>query len=87
MPRSEHDQAYWGRRARKKSSGEVIRSVSFFGIGRVGARVRPGDTITLPLEKDWDHYDKHQAQAANILGVKVVTSADAPSAIKAIWKA
>src|SRR5688572_4624643 len=48
MGQAEHDKAYWGRRARKASSGEVIRNASFFGIGRVGARSRGGDAIVLP---------------------------------------
>jgi hypothetical protein len=82
----QHDQAYWGRRARKASSGEIVRSASFFGIGKVGARSRSGDSITLPPRSKWDHYDKHQAQAAQVLGIKVIESEDAPSAIKAEWK-
>jgi hypothetical protein len=86
MARADFDRAYWGRRARKASSGEVIRSASFFGIGKVGARSRTGDSITLPPQEHWDHYDKHQAEAARILGIKVNISADAPSAIKAEWK-
>jgi hypothetical protein len=86
MGQAEHDQAYWGRRARKASSGEVVRSASFFGLGKVGARARGGDTITLPPRKRWDHYDKHQAEAAAVIGLKVVESEDAPSAIKAEWK-
>lgn len=86
MDSAAHQAAYWGRRARKKSSGEVIRSASFFGIGKVGARSRPGKEITLPPSKKWDHYDKHMAQAAGILGIKVVQSDDAPSAIEAKWK-
>jgi hypothetical protein len=87
MDPATHKQAYWGRRARKASSGEVIRSVSFFGIGTVGARSRAGDSITLPPSNTWDHYDKHQAQAAAVLGIKVIQSPDAPSATKAEWKA
>lgn len=86
MGAAEHDRAYWGRRARKASSGEVIRSVSFFGLGKVGARSRSGDSITLPPRSKWDHYDKHQAEAARVLGIKVVESDEAPSAIKAEWK-
>lgn len=86
MGSQDYDRAYWGRRARKRSSGEVIRSESFFGLGKVGARSRGGDTITLPPSDKWDHYDKHMAQAAQVLGLKIVTSEDAPSAIKAEWK-
>jgi hypothetical protein len=86
MGPAEYDRHYWGRRARKRSSGEVIRSVSFFGLGRVGARSRTADSITLPPRNQWDHYDKHQASAAQILGIKVVESAEAPSAVKAEWK-
>ena len=74
----QHDKLYWGRRARKASSGEVIRKKSFFGIGCVGARTREGDSITLPPSSRWDHYDKHMAQAAAVLGIKVVQSEDAP---------
>jgi hypothetical protein len=88
MSSVEHDRAYWGRRARKSSSGEVIRSASFFGLGKVGARARRGDSIILPPRKIWDHYDKHQASAAAILGIKVIESEDAPSALKAAdWEA
>lgn len=86
MDSQDHDRAYWGRRARKASSGEVIRHASFYGIGKVGCRTRGGDSITLPPRKLWDHYDKHQACAAQILGIKVIESEDAPSAIKAEWK-
>ena len=86
MAPEEHDRHYWGRRARKKSSGEVIRSVSFFGLGRVGARSRQGESITLPPRTKWDHYDKHQAEAARVLGIKVIESEDAPSAVRAEWK-
>jgi hypothetical protein len=86
MSPAEHDRAYWGRRARKRSSGEIIRSASFFGIGKVGARARGGDTITLPPRSQWDHYDKHQASAAQVIGIKIVEAEDAPSAIKAEWK-
>jgi hypothetical protein len=86
MASADYDKAYWGRRARKASSGEVIRQASFFGIGRVGARSRSGDSITLPPSDLWDHYDKHMASAAHALGIAVVKSEDAPSAIKAVWK-
>lgn len=86
MSGPDHDRAYWGRRARKSSSGEVIRRASFFGLGTVGARSRQGDSIILPPRSKWDHYDKHQAQAATVLGIKVIESEDAPSALKAEWK-
>ncbi len=85
MSGPEHDANYWGRRARKRSSGEVIRSASFFGLGKVGARCRTADHITLPPRQKWDHYDKHQASAAAVLGIKVIESEDAPSAVKAVW--
>lgn len=86
MGSKDHDQAYWGRRARKASSGEIIRAASFFGIGLVGARSRGGDSIVLPMSTNWDHYDKHMSQAASVLGLKVIQDPDAPSAIKAEWK-
>jgi hypothetical protein len=86
MSREEYDRHYWGRRARKRSSGEVIRSASFFGLGKVGARSRTGTEIVLPPREKWDHYDKHQASAAEVLGIKVVESPEAPSAVKAEWK-
>lgn len=85
MPREEYDRAYWGRRARKRSSGEVIRAVSFFGIGQVGCRSHKDTKITLPPQHLWDHYDKHQAEAAHVLGLKVEISEDAPSAKEAKW--
>jgi hypothetical protein len=86
MSSADHDKAYWGRRARKFSSGEIIRAASFFGLGRVGARSRTASSITLPPSDNWDHYDKHMAQAAGVLGIAVIKSEDAPSAIKAVWK-
>lgn len=85
MTGEEHHKAYWGRRARKRSSGEVIRAVSFFGIGKVGCRSRGGDSITLPPHAKWDHYDKHMAQAAGVLGLGVKIDENAPSAEKAVW--
>jgi len=81
-----YSEAYWGRRARKYSSGEVIRAASFFGIGEVGARTRVDTKIVLPPSKIWDHYDKHMARAASVLGIEVVESEDAPSVLKASWK-
>lgn len=81
-----YQEAYWGRRARKKSSGEVIRATSFFGIGQVGARSHQGDSITLPPHSQWDHYDKHMAQAAQVLGLKVIEDDNAPSVTSAKWK-
>jgi hypothetical protein len=86
MSGEEHKTAYWGRRARKKSSGEVIRSASFFGLGKVGCRSRTDTKIVLPPHSKWDHYDKHMAQAADVLGIKIEISEDAPCAEKAIWK-
>lgn len=86
MGSTEYQQAYWGRRARKASSGEVIRSASFFGIGKVGCRARSDKKIVLPPHSKWDHYDKHQASAANVLGIEVVIDENAPSAIDAKWK-
>jgi hypothetical protein len=86
MSSEEHDKAYWGRRARKASSGEAIRAASFFGLGKVGARSRNADYITLPPRELWDHYDKHMAQAAQSLGLEVKIDENAPSAKKAIWK-
>lgn len=86
MDPDEFQKAYWGRRARKKSSGEVVRSASFFGIGKVGCRSRSGDSITLPPQKYWDHYDKHQAEAARVLGLAVNIDENAPRANKAVWK-
>ena len=85
MSGEEHDRAYWGRRARKRSSGEIIRSASFFGLGQVGARSHKDTKIVLPPHRLWDHYDKHMAQAAGVLGLKVEISEDAPSAKEAKW--
>lgn len=86
MADSESKKAYWGRRARKFSSGEVIRAASFFGLGRVGARSRSATEIILPPRAKWDHYDKHMASAASVLGIAIVLNEDAPSAIEATWK-
>ena len=79
---AEYQRLYAGRRARKHSSGEVIRAASFFGIGKVGCRSRKADSITLPPSNCWDHYDKHMAQAAKVLGIKVIQSEAAPSCTK-----
>lgn len=80
-----HSKAYWGRRARKASSGEVIRAVSFLGFGKVGCRYRKGDKIYLPPHDKWDHYDKHMAEAAHVLGLDVVITDQAPCAEQADW--
>lgn len=86
MDRAEYDRRYLGRRARKRSSGEVIRAASFFGIGHVGCRVRKDTKIVLPPRNVWDHYDKHQAEAAHYLGIEVVIDEKAPSAKEDSWR-
>lgn len=60
---------YWLRRERKRRTVEVIRGKA---VGQVGAaRTRKADSITLPPSSCWDHFDKHCARAANVLGLHI----------------
>ena len=63
--------AYAARRKRKFNTVEVIRSVSFGGFVGGAARSHEDDKVILPPQKQWDHFDKHVARAANVLGLKV----------------
>lgn len=73
MGSKESSAAYAGRRKRKHSSTELIRERAFFGVIGGCARHHDGDTITLPPSIQWDHFDKHMARAAEVLGLKVMT--------------
>lgn len=69
--------AYAGRRERKARTGEVIRFHAFGGKVGGGARSRGDrDYIELPPHSRWDHYDRHAARAAALLGLKVVIKED-----------
>lgn len=63
--------AYAARRDRKYKSCEVVREAAFFGVIGGAARHHPDTKILLPPSKEWDHYDKHQARAAAVLGLEV----------------
>ncbi len=59
------------RRERKRDTVEVIRGKALAGASR-GARYRQDtDTVILPPEKEWDHFDRHVLQAAHALGLTV----------------
>lgn len=80
MSQEESRKAYAGRRERKHRIGEVLRFKAFCGKVGGGARYRTDiDYITLPPESEWDHYDRHAARAAQILGIEVKTL-EAPKA-------
>lgn len=69
MDKTDYQAAYKARRKRKHDTVEVIRGMS---VGQVGAaRTRAGSSITLPPSAEWDHYDKHCARAAKVLGLDV----------------
>mgnify|MGYP001616748451 FL=1 len=67
MSSAEHKAAYNGRRKRKYDTVEVIRAASFGGVVGGSARSHQGDTVTLPPESEWDHFDRHVERAARIL--------------------
>lgn len=72
MERKAAEDAYRGRRERKRRTGEVLRGAMFFGAHGGCARTRTDITyVTLPPRDEWDHYDKHVARAADILGLEV----------------
>lgn len=71
MASGEASKAYAARRARKYASCEVIRTKAFYGVIGGAARSHDDDHITLPPQNQWDHYDKHMARAAGVLGLEV----------------
>ena len=65
------ERQYRLRRDRKRDTVEVIRGKALNGVSR-GARVRTDtDTVVLPPQKEWDHFDRHVASAASVLGLKI----------------
>ena len=66
--------AYTARRDRKYRTVEVIRAAAFYGTVGGSARRHQGDSIQLPPQMRWDHFDKHAARAAQTIGLKVETS-------------
>lgn len=73
MSAGESAEAYAARRKRKYASTEVIRAKAFYGVIGGAARSHDGDHITLPPQDQWDHFDKHMARAAGVLGLEVRT--------------
>lgn len=71
MSAEESSKAYAGRRERKFNTVEVIRQNAFFGVVGGAARHRAGDTVLLPPSSQRDHFDRHVARAASVLGLKV----------------
>lgn len=72
--RATHDRLYAARVARKMRTVAVLRAAAFGDVP--GARVRRADTVTLPPARDWDHFDKHVALTAGLLGVRVEVDHD-----------
>jgi hypothetical protein len=73
MSPSEHNSAYGGRRHRKRQTVEVLRHVMFHGTCGGQARHREGTSVTLPPANERDHFDRHVALGASILGLTVKT--------------
>lgn len=71
MTPEESSKAYQGRRERKYKTVEVIRSKAFYGACGGSARRRDGESVLLPPTECWEHFDKHVAKAAAVLGLKV----------------
>ena|SRR3990167_1461489 len=72
MSPKEAQVAYRARRARKYRTVEVIRSVAFFGSVGGAARHHSDEVVILPPRPEWDHFDRHVARAANVLGLTVM---------------
>lgn len=65
----EHGRLYRARVARKMTTVAVLR---YHALGSIcGARTSSADHVVLPVESQWDHFDKHVARAANALGVRI----------------
>ena len=62
---------YAGRRERKYKTAEIVRQAAFFGVGGGGARRHADTKIILPPQIKQDHFDKHQARAASVIGLDV----------------
>jgi len=68
---SENSKRYAARRARKFASTEIIRKKAFYGVIGGAARSHEAEYITLPPPSKWDHFDKHMARAAGVLGLDI----------------
>ena len=66
--------AYAARRKRKFNTTEVIRQASWGGVVGGSARSHQGNSITLPPQEEWDHFDKHMARAAEMVGLTIKTA-------------
>lgn len=71
MSHEEQAAAYKGRRARKYNTVEIIREAAFFGVVGGAARYHEDTKVTVPPSKEWDHFDKHVARAAQTIGLGV----------------
>lgn len=68
-PWEERERLHEARRARKMKTGAVIRH---HAVGEMHAAMTSDKSyVVLPPAEKWDHYDKHIAQAAGALGLKV----------------
>lgn len=64
--------AYSLRRKRKRFTTEVIRGLTFPGVGAARYRTDVKE-VYLPTYNEWDHFDKHISKAAHSLGLTVKT--------------
>ena len=71
MTHEDHQRAYKSRRARKFKTVEVIRHKAFFGAVGGNARHHADDHVLLPPENERDHFDRHVATAALLLGLSI----------------
>jgi len=64
--------AYAARRARKRETVEVIRGKAFDGYVPGAARFRTDiNHVTLPPVRERDHFDRHVAEVADLLGITI----------------
>lgn len=78
--------AYVARRARKRETVEVIRGKAFDGCVPGAARARTDiNYVTLPPVRERDHFDRHVAETAALLGIEVrVKAARVGKIVKAV---
>jgi hypothetical protein len=83
MNEAERAKAYGGRRRRKADTVEVVRAQSFGGVVGGAARSRKDRKyLTLPPASQWDHFDRHMSQVAEVLGLKVRTLEEEKGKVK-----
>ena len=63
---------YDNRRKRKYETTEIIRERAFFGAMGGAARYHKGYSIVLHKATSGDHFSRHAAEAAIILGLKII---------------